>query len=71
VEDRIARFIDRSNNASLATMVCVVCAQQHDAKDVDRVKIGDMPNKDRLRPKKWVSVLHRHCIELAIVLNET
>lgn len=50
VEDCIARFIDRTCNESLATLVCVVCAREVPKAEVDDVLISAIPHRELLIP---------------------
>jgi len=51
IEESIAAFIDRSNNASLATRVCIVCASEKNARDMEPTAIESIPCQDVLKPE--------------------
>ncbi|KAF8800257.1 hypothetical protein BYT27DRAFT_7217172 [Phlegmacium glaucopus] len=50
VESAIAEFIDRTNNAALATGVCAVCARETGVKDMGIHRLDSIPNHHRLTP---------------------
>ncbi|KAF8799236.1 hypothetical protein BYT27DRAFT_7228034 [Phlegmacium glaucopus] len=50
VESAIAEFIDRTNNAALATGVCAVCAREIGVKDMAIHRLDSIPNHHHLTP---------------------
>jgi len=50
VDAAIAEFIDRTNNAALATGVCAVCARETVATDISQHRLDSIPSSHRLIP---------------------
>jgi hypothetical protein len=51
MKESLAGFIERTNNKSLAELICFVCARKLSADAGEEVSINRLPSKDELKPR--------------------